>query len=149
MHKGMAIVNARASNVGRKESFSPEESVREILSGRDVSQLFDCGSRDRGWSQRKEGHLNSLPEDNVPETVVEVLGLKWVPKGNHVPLKTPHPEDTQNFKKEETSKLPMWGESSLKMTRMSVWILISSPRSRRWWHSTFESPRVQGFEPRI
>lgn len=48
MHKGMAIVNARASNVGRKESFSPEESVREILSGRDVSQLFDCGSRDRG-----------------------------------------------------------------------------------------------------
>lgn len=47
MHKGMAIVNDRASNAGRKESCSPEESVRGILSGREISRLFDCGFRDR------------------------------------------------------------------------------------------------------
>lgn len=41
MHKGMAIVNDRASNIGRKESRSPEESVREMLSGREISRLFD------------------------------------------------------------------------------------------------------------
>lgn len=66
MHKGMAIVNDRASNVGRKESRSPEESVREILSGQEVSQLFDCGSRDRGWCQQKEGHLNSYQKITSP-----------------------------------------------------------------------------------
>lgn len=48
MHKGMAIVNDRASNVGRKESRSPEESVREMLSGREISRLFDCCFRDSG-----------------------------------------------------------------------------------------------------
>lgn len=50
MHKGMTLVNDRASNVGRKESSRPKESVREILSGMDVSQLFSCGSKDREWS---------------------------------------------------------------------------------------------------
>lgn len=40
MHKGRSIANDLASDVGRKESCTPEESVRETQSGRRLSHYF-------------------------------------------------------------------------------------------------------------